>query len=91
MQESKTQSLFTGYGEACLFEEPIQDVSALAEWNREVPDFLKRIESGGDNRSICIMASLVAEYHVDRLLKIVFPKFKPLEDGGMSSSHYGLT
>lgn len=80
MNDPKQQTMYTGYGEGCLFEQAFIDLSSVGEWNREVPAFLQRIEASGDQRLMCIMGSLVAEHHVERFLRTVLPKYDLLEE-----------
>jgi hypothetical protein len=66
-------------GEGCLFEEPFSDLPSVQRSSDEIPAFLKRVEASDDHRLVCIMGALVAEHHLDRMLKLMCPKYDVLE------------
>jgi hypothetical protein len=80
MMKDKGVNSFASCGEGCLFEEPFNDFDAVRKSSSEIPEFLERVEAGKDHRSVCIMGCLVAEHHVERILRLICPKYKVLSD-----------
>jgi hypothetical protein len=44
----------------------------------QVPGFFRRIEKSGDDRSYAILSAIIVEYHVERMLRLVMPRFDEL-------------
>ena len=76
----KGKLIFRGEKGESLFIEPFTDFHKLAEWNVEVPELFKKMESTGDDRSFAIVSALVIEHHIDRFLQIWIPGYNKLSE-----------
>jgi hypothetical protein len=76
MEKVKHPWITNGKGQ--IFNQPFFDKINLRDWHEELPKLYKRINSAKDERSYVILLSIVLEYHLDKLLRIVIPGYNKL-------------
>ena len=78
MTRIEDASFLKGEKGRTVFFKPFPIVSELGDWNSQVPGFFRRIEKSGDDRSYAILSAIIVEYHVERMLRLVMPRFDEL-------------
>jgi hypothetical protein len=66
--------IFCGDEGECAFTEPFMQWRSV----QELPGFLQKIESTGDDRSFVLLSSLVVERYIEELLQVLVPGFATL-------------
>src|SRR2546430_2053361 len=62
------------------FTKPFLSLGSLEEANARHPEFYRRMESSGDDRSYVLVAVMVVESMCDDILRKVIPGFNTLRD-----------
>jgi hypothetical protein len=71
---------FSGMEGDSAFWKPFLSIEEIEASNAELPDFFRRMEESGDDRSYVILTALILEYQYDSFLEILIPGFKNLRD-----------
>lgn len=87
MKTKSGNEIFGGKEGECVFIKPFFDFRIDMEIRQEMPDIFRKAEKSGDERSFVLVTALIIEYHLDRLLKLLFPKFKKLSNVPEFSFH----
>ena len=80
MTDIKDFRWFSGKPHESAFSKPFFSVEELHASNAEMPEFYRRIEQSGDDRSYVILTALVLENQYDKLLSVLIPGFNSLAD-----------
>jgi hypothetical protein len=72
-KEKPYQNVFTSLKRDCLFQEQFVEWDPR-DWNKDMPDFFRRLNRLKDDRAFVILAHTVLEYEIDRFLRIFIPK-----------------
>jgi hypothetical protein len=71
---------FEGERGESVFSIPFLSITEIHESNLELPDFFKKIEESGDERSYVIISALVVENQLDGFLEIIMPGYSKLTE-----------
>ncbi len=71
---------FEGDPKQSVFSVPFNSLAELHAYNTEMPDFFKKIEETGDDRSYVITSALVAEHQLDAFLLTLMPGYDKLAE-----------
>lgn len=71
---------FEGNPKESVFSFPFSSLAEIDASNKELPNFFKRIEESGDDRSYVIISALVVEHQLDGFLEILMPGYPKLSE-----------
>lgn len=80
MTDLKDFRWFEGKESESAFSKPFFSWDEFQRSNEEMPEFYRRIEQSGDDRSYVILTAIVLENQYDAFLQILVPGFKALRD-----------
>jgi hypothetical protein len=80
MADPKDFRWFEGKDGESAFSKPFLSWDEFHRSNEEMPEFYRRIEQSGDDRSYVILTAIVLENQYDAFLTILIPGFKALRD-----------
>ena len=80
MSENDTQEreLFTGESGKTLFVQPFENIGEADKQNREGQRLYKKLEETKDDRSKVLVAALIVEYEINKILEMIFRKPKKI-------------
>lgn len=77
MGNKKYTSVYIGSKDKSLFNEQF-DFWKYIEWNKDMPQYFKRLNKINDERSFVILSASLLEYQIDKFLKTFIPKYQIL-------------
>ncbi|MBX3240812.1 MAG: hypothetical protein KIT80_23025 [Chitinophagaceae bacterium] len=78
MTKKKLTHFWETNPDKALFHQPFGYWEKNSDWNKDIPQYFKRLNKIKDDRSFAILASTVLEYQVDRFLKCFIPEYQIL-------------